>query len=75
MGPIHLLQEIAVIATVSVIVTVVLSHLRLPTVAGLLLSGALIGPHALELAPDVEAIEVLFRGHDCDILTKTTYLF
>ena len=55
----HLLEEITVIATVSVIVTLVLGRLKLPVVAGLVLSGALVGPKALSLAHDPEAIEVI----------------
>lgn len=55
----HLLEEITVIATVSVIVTLILGRLKLPVVAGLVLSGALVGPKALSLAHDPEAIEVI----------------
>ena len=55
----HLLEEITVIATVSVLVTLVLGRLKLPVVAGLVLSGALVGPKALSLAHDPEAIEVI----------------
>ena len=55
----HLLQEITVIATVSVLVTLILGRLKLPVVAGLVLSGALVGPNALSLAHDPEAIEVI----------------
>ena len=32
---------------------------QLPTVAGLVFCGALVGPHALSLASDVHAIEVI----------------
>jgi len=59
MGHIPLLDELAVIAAVAVIVTVVLSRLKLPTVAGLLLAGALLGPHGLGLARSHESIEIL----------------
>ena len=59
MGPIGLLREIVVIATASVLVTVILGRLKLPTVAGLVFCGALVGPHALSLASDVHAIEVI----------------
>jgi len=55
----HLLEEITVIATVSVIVTLLLGRLKLPVVAGLVLSGALVGPKAMSLAHDPEAIEVI----------------
>ena len=55
----HFLEEITIIATVSVIVTIVLGRFKLPVVAGLVLSGALVGPHAFSLAKDLEAIEVI----------------
>ena len=55
----HLLEEITVIATVSVLVTLILGRLKLPVVAGLVLSGALVGPKALSLAHDPHAIEVI----------------
>jgi CPA2 family monovalent cation:H+ antiporter-2 len=54
-----LLGELAVIAVLAVAVTVVLSRLRLPTVAGLLAAGALLGPHGFQLVHSVHAIEVL----------------
>ena len=43
----------------AVAVTVVLSRFKLPTVAGLLAAGALLGPFGLGLARSVHAIEVL----------------
>ena len=55
----HVLQEITIIATVSVIVTIILGRFKLPVVAGLVLSGALVGPNALSLAKDLEAIEII----------------
>lgn len=54
-----LLDELAVIAVIAVVVTVVLARLRLPTVAGLLAAGALLGPFGLGLVHSVHAIEVL----------------
>ena len=59
MGHLPLLDELAIVATLAVAVTVVLSRLKLPTVAGLLAAGALLGPYGLHLATEVEAIEVL----------------
>lgn len=55
----HFLQEITIIATVSVIVTIILGRFKLPVVAGLVLSGALVGPNAFSLARDLEAIEII----------------
>jgi len=54
-----LLQEIAIIAAVGVFVTVVIGRWRLPMVAGLLLSGALIGPHGFQLVGDLESIDAI----------------
>lgn len=59
MEQIPLLDEIAVIAALGVFVTIGLSRLRLPTVAGLLLSGALAGPFGLKFVRSIHAIEML----------------
>lgn len=59
MHALPLLDELAVIAALAVVVTVLLSRLRLPTVAGLLAAGALLGPHGLALVRSISAIEVL----------------
>ncbi len=44
---------------VSVALAYVCYRLRLPSVAGFLIAGALIGPHALGLVSDVELVEIL----------------
>lgn len=59
MGQVPLLDELAIVAALAVFVTVVLARLKLPTVAGLLLAGALLGPFGLRLVSSVHAIEVL----------------
>jgi CPA2 family monovalent cation:H+ antiporter-2 len=59
MGHVPLLDELAIVAALAVAVTVLLAKLRLPTVAGLLAAGALLGPYGLRLATSVDAIEVL----------------
>src|SRR3954453_19379491 len=59
MGHVPLLDELAIVAVLAVAVTVVLSRLRLPPVAGLLAAGALAGPFGLQLVSSVHAIEVL----------------
>ena len=59
MGHVPLLDELAIVAGLAVFVTVLLSRLKLPTVAGLLLAGALLGPFGLRLVSSVHAIEVL----------------
>ena len=59
MEQVALLDELAIIATLGVLVTVVLSRFKLPTVAGLLLAGALLGPYGFKLVSSVHAIETL----------------
>lgn len=59
MQQLPLLQEFAVVAGASVVVAVGAGRARLPIVAGLLLSGALIGPYGLRLVSDTHAIEVI----------------
>ena len=59
MGDVVLLDELAIIAVLGVVVTVLLARLRLPTVAGLLSAGALMGPYGLGLVSSVTAIEAL----------------
>jgi CPA2 family monovalent cation:H+ antiporter-2 len=59
MGNVPLLDELAIVAGLAVAVTVLLARLKLPTVAGLLLAGALLGPFGLRLVREVHAIEVL----------------
>jgi CPA2 family monovalent cation:H+ antiporter-2 len=53
------LDELAIVAALAVAVTVLLARFKLPTVAGLLLAGALLGPFGLRLVSSVHAIEVL----------------
>jgi CPA2 family monovalent cation:H+ antiporter-2 len=59
MGHIPFIDELAVIAGLGVIITLVLARLRLPAVAGLLFAGALVGPYGLGLVRSIETIEVL----------------
>jgi len=59
MTHVPLLDELAIIAALGVIVSVLLARLRLPTVAGLLMAGALVGPFGLKLVSSVSAIEML----------------
>ncbi|HEX2878449.1 MAG TPA: cation:proton antiporter, partial [Polyangiaceae bacterium] len=54
-----LLRELAVIAVLGVAVTVIFARLRLPTVAGLLVAGALLGPSAFGLIESAHSIELL----------------
>lgn len=59
MGSVPLLNELAIIAAIAVAVTMLLHRLKLPTVAGLLAAGALMGPHGLRLIHSEHDIEIL----------------
>jgi CPA2 family monovalent cation:H+ antiporter-2 len=59
MRHVPLLDELAIVAALAVFATVLLSKVRLPTVAGLLAAGALMGPHGLRLTTSEDAIEQL----------------
>lgn len=59
MGHVPLLDELVIVAVLAVAVTVILSRLKLPTVAGLIAAGALLGPFGLGLATSVNSIEAL----------------
>ena len=59
MTHIPFLNELALIAGLGLVVTLILSRLKLPTVAGLLVVGALIGPHGLRLVHSEGSIETL----------------
>ena len=59
MGHVALLPQLVVIVVVGVITSLVLARLRLPSAAGLLLAGAVVGPFGLRLVHDTEEIEVL----------------
>jgi len=52
-------RDLALLAMLSVAVTLVLRKLRLPPVAGLLVVGAFAGPHGLRMVEDTERISVL----------------
>jgi CPA2 family monovalent cation:H+ antiporter-2 len=59
MGHVPLLDELAIIAALAVLVTVLLARMKLPTVAGLLAAGALMGPHGFAMVTSIDDIEVL----------------
>ena len=56
---IPLLEELAIIAGLGALITVLLGQLRLPTVAGLLATGALAGPYGFGLVDELHAIKAL----------------
>ena len=53
------LANLLVIFTVSIAVVFVFHQFRLPSIAGFLVAGALIGPHGLNLISDIGAVQVL----------------
>src|SRR6476661_5260736 len=59
MGHIPIIDELAAIAALGVVVTLILARLQLPAVAGLLFAGALAGPAGFGLVKSADAIEVL----------------
>jgi monovalent cation:H+ antiporter-2, CPA2 family len=54
-----LLQDLLLLLLASVPIAFIFHRLRLPTIVGFMITGVLIGPHALGLIKDVQAIEVL----------------
>jgi CPA2 family monovalent cation:H+ antiporter-2 len=54
-----LLQDLLVLLLASVPIAFIFHRLRLPTIVGFMITGIVIGPHALGLIKDVQAIEVL----------------
>jgi monovalent cation:H+ antiporter-2, CPA2 family len=54
-----LLQDIIILLAFSVVIVFLLQRLKLPSVLGFLITGVLIGPHALGLIHAVEQIEII----------------
>ncbi len=55
----NVLSDLLVIFTVSIAVVFLFQRLRLPSIAGFLVAGAIIGPHGLNLISDLEQVNVL----------------
>jgi CPA2 family monovalent cation:H+ antiporter-2 len=53
-----LLQDILIILAASIVIIVISSRFKIPAVAGFLITGMLIGPHALGLVKNIAEIEV-----------------
>ena len=53
------LSDLAVVVTAGVVVMLVLSRLKLPSVTGLIVAGALVGPHGLSLVQHEEVLSAL----------------
>ncbi len=54
-----LLQDILIILAASIVIIIISSKLKIPAVAGFLITGMLIGPHALALVKNTADIEIL----------------
>ncbi|HEY5626925.1 MAG TPA: cation:proton antiporter [Nitrospira sp.] len=55
----HVLGNLLVIFSVSIAVVFLFHQFRLPSIAGFLVAGALIGPHGLNLISDIGTVQVL----------------
>ncbi len=54
-----ILQKLVTILAVAVVVVAILQRLNVPSVAGFIITGALIGPNALGLIENVHQVEAL----------------
>ena len=59
MPELAILSQLAVIFAVAVAVVLLLGRIGIPTIAGMLLAGVLVGPNGLRLVHDVHAVELL----------------
>jgi CPA2 family monovalent cation:H+ antiporter-2 len=59
MSEVHVLRDVLIIFSISVLVVFVFQKLRLPAVAGFLVAGTLMGPHGLNLISDQHQVETL----------------
>ena len=55
----NILRDVLIIFTVSIGVVFLFQKLRLPSIAGFLVAGTLVGPHGLNLISDRDQVEVL----------------
>ncbi|MCP9449368.1 MAG: cation:proton antiporter [Nitrospira sp.] len=53
------LDNLLIIFTVSIAVVFLFHQFRLPSIAGFLVAGAVIGPHGLNLISDIETVQIL----------------
>ncbi|MCA1956907.1 MAG: cation:proton antiporter [Nitrospira sp.] len=53
------LDNLLIIFTVSIAVVFLFHQFRLPSIAGFLVAGAVIGPHGLNLIADIETVQIL----------------
>ncbi len=53
------LQDLVVILTAAVVVVALLRRLQVPAIAGFIVAGTAVGPHALGLVQDLQQVEIL----------------
>ena len=53
------LQDLVIILAAAVAVVTILRYLRVPSIAGFIIAGIIVGPHALGLVQDLHHVEVL----------------
>ena len=62
-----ILQELVTIFAVAVVVVAVLQRFGVPSIAGFIIAGAIVGPNALGLITDVHQVEILAEaGHELE---------
>ena len=54
-----ILQDLVVIFSLAILVVAVLRRVGIPTIAGFILTGTLVGPGALQLVSDIHQVEIL----------------
>jgi monovalent cation:H+ antiporter-2, CPA2 family len=59
MQQIQFLQDLVIIFGLSVVIVLIFQRIRLPSIVGFLISGALLGPYGLNLIDDVHQVEIL----------------
>ncbi len=59
MSEVHILRDVLIIFSISILIVFVFQKLRLPAVAGFLIAGTLVGPHGLNLISDRNQVETL----------------
>ncbi|MDR4493404.1 MAG: cation:proton antiporter [Nitrospirales bacterium] len=59
MSEIHVLRDVLIIFTISILIVFAFQKLRVPAIAGFLVAGTLVGPHGLNLISDRHQVETL----------------
>ena len=59
MSDLVFLQDLVVILAAAVVVVAFLGYLQVPSIAGFIVAGTVVGPHALGLVQDVHQVEIL----------------